>query len=262
MDTKSNVTPATVPSPSPPGGPAVQAARQMGLNVRDRILGGLIIILPVLITFWCIRWLYTVLEEKIIDPLALLLLWKLEWLTPGRELPYWFVTYVAPVIAIVLALTLLYFLDFFADTRFSRSFGWVLTRVPLISQIYNPLRKMFQTLERQPGQTGPQRLVLVQFPHPGIKLPAFVTAACRDVETQKTLLCVYVPTTPVPTSGFFLLVPEEEVTELNWSSEQTLQAIMSGGLAAPAEVSYFRSRPPSGLVAGEVPRDVPPSHRA
>jgi uncharacterized membrane protein len=81
-------------------------------------------------------------------------------------------------------------------------------------------------------------------------LPAFVTASCRDVETQKTLLCVYVPTTPVPTTGFFLIVPEEEVTELNWSSEQTLEAIMSGGLAAPPEVSYFTTRAAGHLVTG------------
>src|SRR5262245_13294861 len=125
MDTKSNVPAATNPFPTPPGGPVVQAARRMGRNVRDRILGGLILILPVLITFWCIRWLYTVLEEKIIDPLAFLVLWKLEWITPGKELPYWFETYVAPVIALVLALVLLYFLDFFADTRISRGFGWI-----------------------------------------------------------------------------------------------------------------------------------------
>jgi uncharacterized membrane protein len=111
----------------------------------------------------------------------------------------------------------------------------------VISQIYNPVRKMFQALEKQPGQQqGPQRLVLIGFPHPGIKLPAFVTATCRDVTTQKVLLCVYVPTTPVPTSGFFLLVPEEDVTELNWSSGQTLEAIMSGGLTAPPEVSFFK----------------------
>jgi uncharacterized membrane protein len=54
------------------------------------------------------------------------------------------------------------------------------------------------------------------------------------------LLGVYVPTTPVPTSGFFLLVPEEEVTDLNWSTEQTLQAVMSGGLTVPPRVTYFK----------------------
>ena len=76
-------------------------------------------------------------------------------------------------------------------------------------------------------------------------MPAFVTATCRDIETQKVLLCVYVPTTPVPTSGYFLLVPEEEVMELNWSSEQALQAIISAGLTAPPEVRYFKAEHPA-----------------
>jgi uncharacterized membrane protein len=52
---------------------------------------------------------------------------------------------------------------------------------------------------------------------------------------------VYVPTTPMPTTGFMLLVPEEEATELNWSTEQTLEAVISGGLVCPSEVSYFNT---------------------
>ena len=105
----------------------------------------------------------------------------------------------------------------------------------------------------------PQRVVLVAFPHPGMRVPAFVTATCRDVETQKALLCVYVPTTPVPTSGYFLIVPEDEVTELDWSPEQTLQTIISGGLTAPPEVRYFKPgavpevKPGIVGAAGEVP---------
>jgi uncharacterized membrane protein len=46
----------------------------------------------------------------------------------------------------------------------------------------------------------------------------------------------------VPTSGYFLLVPEEDVTELNWSSEQALQAIISAGITAPPEVGYYKTR--------------------
>ena len=64
------------------------------------------------------------------------------------------------------------------------------------------------------------------FPHPGMKVPAFVTGSCRDAETQKVILQVYVPTTPVPTSGYCLLVREKEVVELNWTPEQTLRAII------------------------------------
>jgi uncharacterized membrane protein len=195
--------------------------------------------MPLLLTIWIITWLYSILEEKLIDPLAALMLWKLKWTTSSTELPYWFEKYAAPTLALLLALVLLYTLDLLADTRLRRAVGWSLKRLPIFSHVYNPLQQVFQSLEQGTEEQQRQRMVLVTFPHRGVKLPAFVTGSCRDVRTQKTVLCLYVPTTPVPTSGFFLLVPEEEVTELNWSTEQTLQAVMSGGLTCPREVSYF-----------------------
>ncbi|HEY1376426.1 MAG TPA: DUF502 domain-containing protein [Gemmataceae bacterium] len=225
-------------------------------------MGGLLLALPLLITLWVLGWFYSLLEQKVIDPLAGFLLWKLKWTTASTELPYWFETYAAPVIAIVLALVLLYLLDLLADTKLHRAVDWTLRRIPVFSHIYNPVRQVFESLDREPEQQRPQRLVLITFPHPGVKLPAFVTATCQDIETKRTLLCVYVPTTPVPTSGFFLLVPEDEVTELNWSSEQTLQAVMSGGIASPPEVSYFRTKPagatgPAAVLAPGVNSDQP-----
>jgi uncharacterized membrane protein len=228
-------------------------------SVRDRIVGGLILAMPLLITLWAIGWLYSILELKVIDPLVGLLLWKLRWTTSSKELPYWFETYAAPVIAIILALALLYALDLLADTRLRRTVGWALKRVPVFSHIYNPVQQIFQSLEQQPGEQRPQRMVLVTFPHPGVKLPAFVTGTCRDVETDKVVLCVYVPTTPVPTSGFFLLVPEEETTDLNWNTEQTLQAVMSGGLSTPREVSFFsgRARPNNTQAPPPAPGEAP-----
>jgi hypothetical protein len=69
-----------------------------------------------------------------------------------------------------------------------------------------------------------------------------------------------VPTAPMPASGFIMLVPAEEVTELDWSPEQTLQVLISVGLTAPPEVPYFRIGPASEMsltavrAAGEVPR--------
>jgi uncharacterized membrane protein len=245
--------------PSPPDGRDLQAGAgrsrlgRVWHHISNRILNGLLLVLPFLITFWIVAWLYSVLEKNIIDPLAKLVLWKLKWTTSSTELPYWFETFAGPVIALMLALALLYCFDSFLGSRLRWTMAWVLRRAPVVSQIYSPIQKMFQALEKQPGQQGPRRLVLIKFPHPGLKLPAFVTAQCRDIETNKVLLCVYVPTTPVPTSGFFLLVPEEEVTELNWSPDQTLQAIISGGLATPPMVSYFSTRPPTDRATSEVP---------
>lgn len=234
------------------------AFRRVWHSIRGRILGGLVLVLPLVITLWVIYWLYSVLEKHVIDPLALLVLWQVRGHQADTELPFWFETYAAPLLGILLALSLLYMLGFLVHTRVRRIMDWALLRVPVISIVYKAVRKVFETLEQQSGQARPQRVVLIGFPHPGMKVPAFVTATCRDRDTQKVLLCVYVPTTPVPTSGYFLLVPEEEVTELNWTPEQTLQAIVSGGLTVPPEVSYLKrpsasplpSVPSNAMVAG------------
>jgi uncharacterized membrane protein len=134
----------------------------------------------------------------------------------------------------------------------------------VVSSVYNGVKSVFQALDKKPGKQRPQRMVLVAFPHPGMKVPAFVTSSCRDVETQRVILCVYVPTTPVPTSGYFLLVPEEEVTELNWSPEQALQAIISAGITAPPEVVYFKTKsaPEKNRATTLVPGNAPPDTHA
>jgi uncharacterized membrane protein len=257
MDTNRTAAPNQIASTDLRVESVAAPVRKGRRTIRERIVGGLLLSMPLLLTIWVITWIYSILEDKLIDPLAAVLLWKLKWTTSSTELPYWFERYAAPIIAIVLALILLYTLDLLADTRLRRAVGWSLKRLPVFSHIYNPLQQVFQSLEQGTEEQQRQRMVLVTFPHPGVKLPAFVTGTCRDQRTQKIVLCVYVPTTPVPTSGFFLLVPEEEVTELNWNTEQTLQAVMSGGLTCPREVTYFgdRSIPANlePLVASEVP---------
>jgi uncharacterized membrane protein len=258
MDTR----PTDVPGPQADLAPT--AARRVWHGIRARILGGLLLVLPILITLWVIHWLYSALATHVIDPLAQLVLWKVQGRQPEMELPLWFEKYAAPLIALLVVLVLLYCLGFFARSRLRRVIDWFLLRLPVISVVYNGVRKVIQTLEAQPGKQRPQRAVLVAFPHPGMRVPAFVTGTCRDVETQKVILCVYVPTTPVPTSGYFLLVPEDEVTELNWTPEQTLQAIISAGLTAPPEVRYFKAGPAPGVdpAAARLTGEVPPGQRA
>jgi len=213
--------------------------RRTMAGIRGRMLGGLLLVLPILITLWVIHWPYTFLEVNIIDPLALFVLWKIRQGQPDTKLPHWFEAYAAPFVAILFALVMLYLLEFIVNSKLRHAFDWIVLRVPVVSTVYNGVRNVFQTLNNQRGQKRPQRVVLIGFPHPGTKVPAFVTATCKDIATGKTILCVYVPTTPVPTSGYLLLVPEDEVTELNWTSEQAVQAIISAGLTAPPEVSFF-----------------------
>jgi uncharacterized membrane protein len=237
--------------------------RRVWYGIRSRILGGFLLVLPILITVWVIHWLYSNLATHVIDPLAQLLLWQFQGRLPETKLPPWFETYAAPLIALLVVLVLLYCLGFFVRSRLRRVIDWVLLRLPVISIVYNGVGQVIRALETQPGRQRPQRAVLVAFPHPGMRVPAFVTGTCRDVETQKVILCVYVPTTPVPTSGYFLMVPEDEVTELNWTPEQTLQAIISAGLTAPPEVRYFKAGAvPEVGPAARLPNEAPPDQRA
>jgi uncharacterized membrane protein len=158
----------------------------------------------------------------------------------GVEPPEFFVKFIAPAIAILIVLFGLYILGMFLHSRIHRLIDWVILHVPGVTVIYAAMRKLFTTLQTQRHQVQKfQRVVLVPFPHPGMKVPAFVTSSCVDVATGKTILCVYVPTTPVPTSGYMLMLPEEDATEVSWSLDESLQAIISGGISVPAKVEYF-----------------------
>jgi uncharacterized membrane protein len=245
--------------PPPPGSPndhvrpAETAFRQVWHKIRNRLLEGLLVILPLVVTIWVIRWLYTNLEYYVIDPLAVLVLWKARQLQRAPELPYWFETFVAPIIAIFIALVILYCCGALAHSRLRRAIDRALLRVPLVSTIYDAVLGVLQCLDKSKGQPSPQRVVLVAFPHPGMRLPAIVTATSKDIRTGKTLLCLYAPTAPIPGSGFFLMVPEEDAIELNWGIQQTLQAILSGGLTAPPDVTYYGNKLTAAAPAAAAP---------
>lgn len=238
---------------------SVSPFRLAWVGFRNRLIQGLFLILPFLISVWALYWLYSFIESYVVSPLSALVVWKSQSYYGDGAVPHWFRTYAAPAVGILLLILLLFGITFVASTRIHKATTWLLVHMPIFSWIYNPVRKVFLTMETHSGgQTGhkrPQRMVLVSFPHTGTKVPGIVTGSTRDLETGKTILCIYVPTTPMPTSGYFLLVPEEETRELNWSTEQALQSIISGGLAAPPDVSYFPptkptpSHPPSGIPA-------------
>ena len=83
-------------------------------------------------------------------------------------------------------------------------------------------------------------MVLVEFPHPGTRSLGLVTNSLRDVTTGRTILTVCVLTGLMPPAGFTLFVPEESVTNIAWSVNETLQSILSGGITAPVDDPLFR----------------------
>lgn len=209
--------------------------------IRNRVIAGLFVVLPLFITYGVIKWLYDTLYSVALRPIAFFLkyAWKLE-----SEEPSWVLDFMLSTAAFGLVLGVLFVAGMFFRSRLHRAVDWTMLNVPGVNTVYSAVSNVFNAISNsQETQNKFKRVVLVQFPHAGMKAPAFVTGECQDVQTGKTILAVYVPTTPVPTSGYMLMVPQEDVVELNWDLEETLQAIVSGGITIPKSVSYHADPP-------------------
>jgi len=158
--------------------------------------------------------------------------------------------YISPVIAIFLVVGLLYILGLFARSGLRRALDWVLLHLPVVTTIYKALSNVFESLDAQRQGNSFQRVVLVEFPHPGSKALGFVSKTLADASTGRTILCVCVLTGVVPPTGFTLYVPEDQVTDVAWSVNQALQAILSGGITTPGVIHYERGLPvpPTGPI--------------
>ncbi len=231
----------SVPAPPPAAGPL----RAVVHAIRTRIISGLVLALPIVLTFWIVYWLYTTVTQGLLEPLGLMIG---PWFKSPWAQSLWWKRFVNPLIAGALVLCMLVFLGSVARSWVTRLIDAVLFRVPVVTTIYKALSNVFQSLASQFQQPQFQRVVLVAFPHPGSRALAFVTNSLRDVATGKTILSVCVLTGVFPPAGFTLFVPEDSVTELDWSVNQTLQAILSGGITAPATIHFSAGL--SGTAAG------------
>jgi uncharacterized membrane protein len=111
----------------------------------------------------------------------------------------------------------------------------IITRVPLFNKIYGFMKEISHTLLS--GQkTMFQRVVLVEYPRPGVYAIGFVTSETggeAQAATNETVLNVFIPTTPNPTSGFLALVPRQQVIEMKMSVAEGMKLVISGGTVVP-----------------------------
>jgi uncharacterized membrane protein len=214
-------------------------------ELRNRLISGLIFTLPIVITFWIVYWMFLTLERFLLNPLAAVIHRIHAWMRhyPAFEvldLPDWWYSVASPVLALVLMVTILYFMGLLFRSWVYRTLDWFLLHVPVVATIYRATRNVVASLGSQlSGGADFKRVVLVPFPHSGSRILGLVTNSLQDATTGKTILTVCVLTGVMPPAGFTLFVPEESVTNIAWSVNETLQAIMSGGMSAPPTVHYF-----------------------
>lgn len=196
--------------------------------MRKYLVTGLLIWVPLVITIWVLNLIVATMDQS----LALLPapLHPRAWF--GRDLPG---LGVLLTVAVVL-LTGLAARNFIGE-RLLLYWEGMLGRIPIVRSIYSSVKQVSDTILSPSGQAFRQAL-LVQYPRPGVWTIGFLTGVPADEVRRHVdidMISVYVPTTPNPTSGFFLMMPRSETVELNMSVDQALKYVVSMGVVAPPD---------------------------
>ena len=147
------------------------------------------------------------------------------------------------ILAAALTLVLLYSLGWATSRVLAKQFITQLEkfidRIPLVQAIYGATKKLLAALQTKPQ--GVQRVVLIDFPAAPLKTVALVTRVVRDRATGRDMAIVYVPTSPNPTSGYMEIVPVDLMTPTDWSVEEAMRFVITGGTSAPDEMDFTPS---------------------
>lgn len=205
----------------------------MRSRLRRYFIAGLIVFLPVAITFSVLLWLFRVMDSF------------LGWLVPlliGRRIPG-----IGLVGSIVVILIMGALATNVLGRRLVGFFDRLMLRIPLARSIYSATKSISDTIFLQ-RRAAFQRAVLVEWPRRGLYTVGFVTGESNETHagTSMRLLSVFVVSTPNPTSGFLVLVPHDQVLPLEMSVEDALKMVISGGIVTPTTIF---SRPPDQAAA-------------
>jgi uncharacterized membrane protein len=191
--------------------------------MKRYFIAGLLVWVPLAVTIWLIRFLVTTMDGVLPE-------WMIPDVIERQHIPG---MGLVAVLLLVFATGVL--AANFIGERLVRWWEMLLARIPIVRTIYSSVKQVSDTILSPNGQAF-RKAVLVQYPRQGSWTIAFLTGAPGPGVTEHLPgehVSVYVPTTPNPTSGFFLLMPKREVVELDMSVDAALKYIVSMGVVAP-----------------------------
>ena len=195
-------------------------------KLRGYLATGLLIWIPLGVTYFVLRLLINLMDQSLL-------------LLPQSSRPENIFGFHIPGLGVILTLSLLVLTGFLAANiigkRLISLWEKLLTKIPLVSWIYSGVKKVAETL-LSPRSESFRKVLLIEYPRKGVWSLCFQTSnELGEVQsrTGKKVICVFVPTTPNPTSGFIILVPSEDVIELDMNVEEALRMIISLGVVVP-----------------------------
>lgn len=202
-------------------------------RTRNYLVAGTLTMVPVWITWLVFEFFLRQLSELGRPAVQVL---SLLFQEPAPHVARWLLdSRFQSVVAVVLTLAALYVLGWLAARVIGRRliglFDYVMEHIPLVKAIYGSTKTLLAALQRKPEEV--KRVVFIEFPAPPMRTIGFVTRTLTDPDTGRKLAAVYVPTTPNPTSGYLELVPVEQVISTDWTVDEAMSFIISGGAVAP-----------------------------
>ena len=198
------------------------ALRPLWQNIRGSFIAGVLIIVPLAATIWVLVTLVVFLESAILLVPAG---WRPEF--NGRPVPG---------LGILLAISAVFLLGLltrsYVGRRFISAYEYILARLPIISSVYQGIKQLLESLFS--GSKGNfRKVVLIEWPRRGVYVLAFHTGESFVSKGDRRMVNLFLPTTPNPTSGFYVIVAEEDMEVLGISVEQAFKMIMSAGIVSP-----------------------------
>lgn len=223
-------------------------------GITRHVITGVLTVIPLFVTVWIV-WFVVDLLIWLGRPGTFALSGMVRPTYPEFAdllLETWFQS----ALALLLALLFLFLLGRIANAvlgrRLLQAFDRVIEAVPLARTIYSATQTLIRSLGGDGTPTG-QRVVLIEFPSENMRAVGIVTRLFPATETQPELAAVYVPTTPNPTSGFVEIVPTSRLAWLDWTKNDAMAFIVSGGSMIPENVPL--NWPPGERVT--IPSDAP-----
>ena len=190
--------------------------------LRRRFFTGLLILLPTVITGYVLYRFFISVDSILLNPLV-------------QRYPFLDIPGLGFLgVFLIILLTGVFAGNFIGSAIISWTESFVF-RIPLISRVYIAIKQMSEVFFKQ-ERTVFKRAVLIEYPRPGIYAVAFVTSTWKQKDIdgrERTFVNVFLPTTPNPTSGFFLMVPDDETIPFDYTTEEAMKLIISAGAVLP-----------------------------
>lgn len=214
---------------------------------RASFFTGLAVILPGVVTLAIVKWLFGSVAS-ITDSLLFFLPDNVTHDSLGRV--YWYWSLLAIGLAAVLITGIGVLARYYIGKRLIDFADSLMLRVPILNKIYGTIKQVDRAFTSG-KKSSFQTVVMVEYPREGIYSVGFITSEQADEVNEKTnkkCVCVFIPTTPIPTGGFLIIVPEEKVIKLNMSVEDGFKYIISIGAISqervPPHIASAKNRAP------------------